>query len=124
MTKIKKTMILNGKKAELKAIREKRIDGVLIRSKARWIAHDEKVTSYFCSLENRNYISKTMAKLTDKDDNVLTDSNDILQEVKSFHEKLYERRDVEDCEIFQMVTEIPHLNDEEAERTEGEITFE
>ena len=25
-----------------------------------------------------------MAKLTDKDDNVLTDSNDILQEVKSF----------------------------------------
>ena len=51
-------MILNGKKAELKAIREKRTEGVLIRSKARWIAHDEKVTSYFCSLENRHYISK------------------------------------------------------------------
>ena len=29
-----------------------------------------------------------MAKLTDKDDNVLTDSDDILQEVKSFYEKL------------------------------------
>ena len=28
-----------------------------------------------------------MAKLTDKDDNVLTDSNDILQEVKSFYLK-------------------------------------
>ena len=37
-----------------------------------------------------------MAKLIDKDDNVLTDSNDILQEVKSFYEKLYERIDVED----------------------------
>ena len=35
-------MIMNGKKAELKAIREKRIEGVLIRSKARWIAHGEK----------------------------------------------------------------------------------
>ena len=71
-----------------------------------------------------------MAKLTDKDDNVLTDSNDILQEVKSFYlkkkkkkKKLYERRDVEDCQIFQMLTEVPHLSDEEAERTEGEITL-
>ncbi len=116
-------MITNDKKAELKAIREKRIEGVLIRSKARWIAHGEKVTSYFCSLEKRHYISKNMAKLIDKDDNILTDNNDILQEVKSFYEKLYERRDVEDCEISQMVTEIPHLNDEEAERIEGEITL-
>ena len=64
-----------------------------------------------------------MAKFTDKDDNVLTDNNDILQEVTSFHEKLYERRDMEDCEISQMVTEIPHFNDEEAERLEGEITL-
>ena len=46
-------MIMNGKKAELKAIREKRIEGVLIRSKARWKAHSEKVTNYFCSLEKR-----------------------------------------------------------------------
>ena len=51
-------MIMNGKKAQLKAIREKRIEGVLIRSKALWIAHGEKVTSYFCGLEKRHYISK------------------------------------------------------------------
>ena len=43
--------------------------------------------------------------------------------VKSFYEKLYERRDVEGCEISQTVTEIPHLNDEEAEWLEGEITL-
>ena len=49
--------------------------------------------------------------------------NDILQEVKNFYEKLSQRRDVEDCDISQMVTEIPHLKDEEAERIEGEITL-
>ena len=50
--------------------------------------------------------------------------NDILQEVKNiFDEKLSERRDVEDCDISQMVTEIPHLNDAEAERIEVEITL-
>ena len=39
-------MIMNGKKAELKAIRkkrEKRTEGVLLRSEARWIAQGEKV---------------------------------------------------------------------------------
>ena len=45
---------MNGKKAELKAIREKRVED----SKARGIAHGEKVTSYFCSLEKRHYIGK------------------------------------------------------------------
>ena len=64
-----------------------------------------------------------MARLINKDDNILTDNNDILQEVKNLYEKLYERRAVEDCEISQMVTEIPHLNDAEAERIEGEITL-
>ena len=49
--------------------------------------------------------------------------NDILQEVKNFYEILSDRRDVEDCDISQMVTEIPHLKDEEAERIEGEITL-
>ena len=43
--------------------------------------------------------------------------------MKSFDEKLYERRDAEDCEISQMVTEIRYLNNDEAERTEGEITL-
>ena len=46
---------MNVKKAELKAIREergkRRTEGVLLRSKCRWIANGEKVTSYFCSLE-------------------------------------------------------------------------
>ena len=118
-------MIMNGKKAELKMIWEKRIEGVLLRCKARWIGHGEKVASYFFVLWRNDtilLISKSMVKFTDKNINVLTDSNDILQEVKSFYEKLYKRRDVEDCEISQMVAEIPRLNDDEAERIEGEIT--
>ena len=53
----------------------------------------------------------------------MTDSNDRLQKVRSFYEKLYERRHVEDCDISQMVTEIPHLNNDEAERMEGKIAL-
>ena len=56
------------RKLNVKKICEKRTEGVLLRSKTRWISHDEKVTSYFCSLAKRHYISKNMTKLISKDD--------------------------------------------------------
>ena len=38
------------------------MEGVLLRSKARWVAEGEKITKYFYSLEKRNFISKQMGK--------------------------------------------------------------
>ena len=67
---------------------------------------------------------KNTAKLIDKDDNILTNSNDILQEVTHFYETLYKKRDVEDCDIYQMVNEIPRLSDDEVDRIEGEIILD
>ena len=55
---------LEQDKQELVAIRDKRMEGVLLRSRARWIADGEKITKYFCGLEKRNYVSKQMTKLT------------------------------------------------------------
>ena len=45
---------LEKDKQELVAIRDKRMEGVLLRSRARWIADGEKITKYFCGLEKRN----------------------------------------------------------------------
>ena len=51
------------KNQELILLREKRMEGVLLGSKARWVAEGEKITKYFCSLEKRNFISKHMKKM-------------------------------------------------------------
>ena len=63
-TKIKLTEDEKGKlesyKQELIALREKKMEGVLLRSRARWVAEREKITKYFCALEKRNYVSKQM----------------------------------------------------------------
>ena len=75
---------LKTKREQLKVIREKRMRGVLLRSKARWIAEGEKVSSYFCNLEKRHYISKHMGRLIDQNGNTLSEQKDILCEVKSF----------------------------------------
>ena len=116
--------MLDQKQKELKEIREKRIDGVILRSRARWIAHGERVNRYFCNLEKRHYISKNMARLIGRDGSVITDNDGILLEVKNFYETLYEKRSVENCRISDLVENMPILNDDEANSIEGDITFE
>ena len=114
---------INSKKEQLRLMREKRIEGVILRSRSRWISEGEKVTSYFCNLEKRHYISKCMGKLNDRHGNILQNQEDIMREVQGFYEQLYEKSNVEDCDINDLVTNVPYLDHEEAQSLEGEITL-
>ena len=55
--------ILEQKKIELQNLRKEKLEGVIIRSRTRWAEEGEKPTKYFCSLESRNFINKTIPKL-------------------------------------------------------------
>ena len=116
--------VLETKKEQLKKIREKRMEGVLLRSRARWIAEGEKVSNYFCNLEKRHFVSKNMSRLIDRHENVLTNQKDIIHEVQSFYKSLYEKSDVENCEIKDLVNDIPTLTDLKANKLEDKITLE
>ena len=77
--KKKKKKKLEQDEQELFAIRDKRMEGVLLRSRARWIASGEKITKDFCGLEKRNYISKQMTKLTLNNGEEICESKDIIK---------------------------------------------
>ena len=115
---------LEDLRKELAEIRNHRMEGVLLRSRARWIAEGEKVTKYFCSLEKRNYVNKCMKKIIDKHGSILKDQNKISNEVSSFYSSLYKKRIVERCEITELVNDIPCLTEVEANTIEGKITLE
>ena len=87
-------MKLEHNKLDLVALREKKMEGVLLRSRARWIAEGEKITKYFCELEKRNYVSKQMIKLTANNGEEIHEVKDIIKEVKTFYERLYSDRQV------------------------------
>ena len=105
-------------------IRQKKMEGVLLRSKARWVGEGEKITKYFCGLEKRNYISKQMTKLIDKNGSTLVETKDIVQETKMFYENLYKKREVTECDIHNVANNLPTLEDEEASSLEGEISLQ
>ena len=119
--------VINLKQEELKTIREKKLKGTLIRSKARWVEHSEKPSRYFCNLENRNFISKRMKSLIDKNENVLTDFNAIKNEVLNFYSKLYESKEdtVQNVNLDERLGDgVRKLMDNEANSLEGLITIE
>ena len=117
--------IIKEKQVELNKIREKRLEGTMIRAKARWIENGEKPTNYFCNLENRNFVSKRMVSLSRDDGTEINNFDSINNEVGNFYKKLYSSRESEivDVEIDNILTEdTPRLNDNVANLIEGPIT--
>ena len=113
---------LNLKKLELENYREHMVDGLLLRSRANWHEYGEKCTKYFCKLEKKNYIYKTISELIDDTGKHLSIQSDILHEQAAFYKKLYSTRKLEiNTETF-FNHEI-HLNDDQKESCEGNLTY-
>ena len=116
-----------SKENELKSLREKKLKGVLIRSRARWLEHGEKPSNFFCNLENRHFVSKRMIGLIDKDENELNDYKDIENEVFNFYKNLYTSKEflIEDVDLDNILNDdTPKLSDDQSLLLEGEITVD
>ena len=113
------------KQNELVNLRNEKIEGVMLRSKYRYIDLGEKPTNYFFSLEIRNYTSKVISKLLDEDIEYAK-TKDVLNCQKRFYEKLYDNVNEinDDTPIENIIGENEtKLSDAEAETIEGEKTY-
>jgi hypothetical protein len=54
---------LSARVMELKILREKKVNGIITRAKAKWQVEGETSTRYFCNLEKRHYLEKTIPNL-------------------------------------------------------------
>ena len=96
--------LLNDKMTELENLRNEKIKGHMVRSRIKWLNEGEKPSKYFCNLENKRYLEKTIKRLQLADGEIITDQKVILHEVKCFYEKLFSNKDDnlldENIEIF------------------------
>ena len=74
---------------ELKDLRKKRVHGIILRDKARWKVEGEKSSKYFCNLEKKHFIDKTIPKLVLNNGHEIDNLQDIIQEQKRYYETLY-----------------------------------
>ena len=116
---------IEEKKEEIKKIRQNKLKGSIIRSKAKWLEEGEKPTNYFLNLENRNFTSKTIPKVEKENGDVVSKQEEILKEAKLFYEKIYTiDKDIEEKRIedFLKNVDVPKLNNSEADDLEGLLT--
>ena len=85
--------MLEDKKNELQELREEQTKGSYIRSRVQWLRAGEKPTNFFCSLERRNYLEKTIKRIHKSNGDILTKQEDILSEVKGFYRELFKNND-------------------------------
>ena len=116
---------LENLKTQLQELRNKRIEGIAVRSRIRWINEGEKVSKYFCNLENRNFLDKSMNCLERENGVVITDQKTILAEVQDFYKNLYSFRDVADIDVSAELfnCNVPIVSIEDRTLTEGLITY-
>ena len=121
--------ILNAAKENLEAFYDEKLNGVIIRARARWHEQGEKSSKYFLNLEKRNHIKKHMRKL--KISGVITtDPFSILAEQKRFYQELYKSRnnnstdETQTIESFLHSLNIPVLTEEQKLSCECAISQE
>lgn len=115
---------ISKKLEELEHLRNQIMKGVLVRSKARWINEGEKVSKYFCNLENRHYISKRMTVLVNSNGDEIENNEDIKNEVKNFYTKLYSSRENDTYQVdlnSLLQRNTPKLTNTESDALEGPI---
>ena len=117
-------ILLLQKKNTLQNFRNKKVEGIILRSKARWASQGEKVTKYFCNLEKRHYTSKQMYKLIDSNGDEISDTERMVEMTKIFYRDLYKKRIVNDVSIEEIASNIPTLDLQQSEDLEGLITYE
>ena len=121
--------ILERKRKELEIIYGYRAKGAMMRSKARWVEEGEKNSKYFLNLEKRNYTKKCICKLKNCKGDVITASNEILEEEADFYAKLYTSCNNINCneDFYDKLNitdnDIPKVSYEEANSCEGIITL-
>ena len=54
------------------------MQGIIVRSRLRWAEEGEKPTKYFCCLESKNYVTKTIPKIIQENGNIINKQEEIL----------------------------------------------
>jgi hypothetical protein len=117
-------------KLEIENHNNEKTKGVLLRAKVEWAEMGERNTKFFLSLEKRNYKNKCITKLLDENDEIVEDSDKILEFQDKYYKNLYSNKksttdtntDTEKDKVF-LDPETPKLNEDNINFCEENINI-
>ena len=97
--------ILNCRKQQLEKIREEKIQGQIVRSRMQWLSEGERPSKFFCKLENKNFIEKTIKKLKLDNGTITTNQQEILENIGLYYKKLFQKREMYSWNWANLISE-------------------
>ena len=73
----------------LEHLGKKKLQGHVIRSRGQWVEEGGKPTKYFCNLETKFFLNKTIKKVELGNGTIIYNQSEILKHVRLFYEELY-----------------------------------
>ena len=114
-------------KKELSNLRESKMKGHMIRSRLQWLHLGEKPSKFFCSLEHKHFLDKTIRKICLENGSVIIEQDKILNEVKEYYAKLFKNKDSEllNVNLSEILndSQINKLTNIQALALEGPVTL-
>ena len=95
--------------ADLDSYEEKKVEGIIVRFRARWHEHGEKSTKYFSNLEKRNHFLKHIRKLN-LSGVITTNPFEILEAEKTYYKNLYSSKQLKVCSPEESGLIVVHEN--------------
>ena len=116
-------------KVELDQLYNYITEGNILRAKCDWYEHDEKSSKYFLKPERCNKAKSSITSLYhyNNPSDPLTESEAILNELKSFYQNLYTRRSCKtenECFTYLKYLNTPQLTEDESNLCESSLTLQ
>ena len=111
---------------QLENLREKKIKGCIVRSRASLTDNWEKPSKYFLNLEKRNHVNKNIPSLL-HDESEITDSAAILTLQRDFYADLYSSKDtllLENSKFSNHLLNLPKLSEIDRIKLDAPYTLE
>ncbi len=79
---------------------ERKYKGAIVRSRAKYIVEGEKCTKLFFNMEKNRQRAGIIKELRCKDGERVTETQEILKEIKDYYENVFETEGLDQKEIF------------------------
>ena len=98
--------LLEESKKDLTDLLNERTNSIIFRSKAKWYADGDRSSKYFFNLEKNRYNNRTCFQIFNKNREVVTEIEEILQIQKQFYTDLYAQNPEVECTINELDVKI------------------
>ena len=112
---------LDSKRNDLNDLLDKKVNGILLRSKANLVEHNEKNSKYFSNLEKKRAESKIITKLN-INGTITSNQKTIRNEQRRFYESLYTKRNTSETTTNFFDNNVNKLNDTDQSSCEGKLS--